>query len=74
MKKVLMTTIQKPFGIENELVLAERYHVQVTAAQEFFSLRSVYRGWGLEFIPRNLKTPTVKRFLKIGCFMKIWTF
>ena len=58
MKKVLLTTVQKPFGIENEHVMAELFHAQVTKAQGIFSLRSVYRGWGLEFIARNLKTPT----------------
>ncbi len=58
MKKVLLTTVQKPFGIENEHVMAELFHAQVTKVQDIFSLRSVYRGWGLEFIARNLKTPT----------------
>jgi radical SAM superfamily enzyme YgiQ (UPF0313 family) len=58
MKKVLLTTVQKPFGVENEHVLAELFHAQVTKAQGIFSFRSVYSGWGLEFIANNLKSPT----------------
>ena len=58
MKKVLLTTIQKPFGVENEHVLAELFHAQVTRSQGIFSFRSVYSGWGLEFIANNLKSPT----------------
>jgi radical SAM superfamily enzyme YgiQ (UPF0313 family) len=58
MKKVLLTTVQKPFGVENEHVLAELFHAQVTRAQGIFSFRSVYSGWGLEFIANNLKSPT----------------
>lgn len=58
MKKVLLTTVQKPFGIENEHVLAELFHGQVTRSQGIFSFRSVYSGWGLEFIANNLKSPT----------------
>ncbi|RJR39441.1 MAG: hypothetical protein C4576_21745 [Desulfobacteraceae bacterium] len=57
MKKVLLTTVQKPFGIENEHVLAELFHGQVTRSQGIFSFRSVYSGWGLEFIANNLRTP-----------------
>lgn len=58
MKKVLLTTVQKPFGTENEHVMAELFHAQVTKMQGIFSFRSVYSGWGLEFIANNLKTPT----------------
>jgi hypothetical protein len=58
MKKVLLSTVTKPFGLENENVMAELFHAQVTKAQGIFSLRSVYHGWGLEFIANNLRTPT----------------
>ncbi len=58
MKKVLLSTVHKPLGIENENVTAELYHAQVTKAQGIFSLRSVFHGWGLDFMAKNLKTPT----------------
>ena len=58
MKKILLTTVQKPFGIDNERVMPELFQGQVTHAQGIFSLRSVCHGWGLEFIAKNLKSPT----------------
>jgi len=62
MRKVLLTTVHKPMGIENETctenIQAEMYHAQVTLAQGPFSIRSVCTGWGLEFIAANLETPT----------------
>jgi hypothetical protein len=62
MRKVLLTTIQRPLGVENETctpnILAEMYHAQVTLAQGAFSIRSICTGWGLEFIAANLETPT----------------
>ena len=58
MKKVLLSTVQKPFGIENERVMPELFQGQITHAQGVFSFRSVCHGWGLEFIAKNLKTPT----------------
>ena len=58
MKKVLLTTVHKPLGLENENVTAELYHAQVTKAQGIFSLRSIFHGWGLDFMAKNLKTPT----------------
>jgi hypothetical protein len=56
MKKVLFTTVHKPLGIDNENVTAELYHAQVTKAQGIFSLRSIFHGWGLDFMAKNLKT------------------
>lgn len=58
MKKILLSTVYKPFGLENENVMAELFHAQVTKAQGIFSFRSVYRGWGLEFMANNLRAPT----------------
>lgn len=75
MKKVLLTTIHQPLGIESETctenIQAEMYHAQVTLAQGPFSIRSVCTGWGLEFIANNINVPTTvmhypttKRFIK----------
>ncbi len=62
MKTLLLSTIQKPLGIDNELctknIQAEMYHAQVTLAQDVFSLRAHCSGWGLEFIAANLESPT----------------
>jgi len=62
MKRVLLTTVHRPLGIESETcspnVQAEMYHAQVTRAQGIFSIRSVCTGWGLEFIAANLQAPT----------------
>ncbi len=75
MKRVLLTTIHRPLGVENETctknIQAEMYHAQVTLAQGPFSIKSVCTGWGLEFIAANLDAPTtvlhyptVKRFIR----------
>ena len=62
MKKVLLSTIQKPLGVDDETctknIQAEMYHAQVTLAQDVFSLRAYCSGWGLEFIAANLDAPT----------------
>lgn len=62
MKKVLLTTIQQPLGIENatttKSITNEMYNTQVTLAQGVFSLRLYFNGLSLEFIANNLKTPT----------------
>ncbi len=58
MKKILLTTVQKPFGIDNERIMPELFQGQVTHAQGIFSLRSVCHGWSLEFIANNLVSPT----------------
>ncbi len=62
MKTLLLSTIQKPLGVDNEMctknIQAEMYHAQVTLAQDVFSLRAHCSGWGLEFIAVNLKSPT----------------
>jgi radical SAM superfamily enzyme YgiQ (UPF0313 family) len=75
MKKVLLTTIHQPLGVDNETctenIQAEMYHAQVTLAQGPFSIRSVCTGWGLEFIANNISAPTtvmhyptIKKFVK----------
>jgi hypothetical protein len=62
MKRILLTTVHRPLGIESETcspnVQAEMYHAQVTRAQGIFSIRSICTGWGLEFIAANLQAPT----------------
>ena len=62
MKRVLLTTVHRPLGIESETcsphIQAEMYHAQVTRAQGIFSIRSICTGWGLEFIAANLQAPT----------------
>ena len=62
MKRVLLTTIQKPLGVVSETctenIQAEMYHAQVTLAQGLFSIRSVCTGWGLDFIAANIEAPT----------------
>ncbi len=71
MKNVLLTTVQKPFGVENERIMPELFQGQVTHAQGIFSLRSVCHGWGLEFIAKNLKSPTtVLHYPSLKDFMK----
>ncbi|HQT91997.1 MAG TPA: radical SAM protein, partial [Candidatus Kryptobacter bacterium] len=75
MKRVLLTTIHRPLGVENETctknIQAEMYHAQVTLAQGPFSIKSVCTGWGLEFIAANLDAPTtvlhyptIRRFIR----------
>ncbi len=62
MKRILLTTVHRPLGIDNETcgpnVSAEMYHAQVTRAQGIFSIRSVCTGWGVEFIAANIQAPT----------------
>jgi radical SAM superfamily enzyme YgiQ (UPF0313 family) len=61
-KRVLLTTIHQPLGVESETctknIQAEMYHAQVTLSQGPFSIRAVCTGWGLEFIAVNLNVPT----------------
>ena len=75
MNTILLSTIQKPLGVENETctknIQAEMYHAQVTLAQDIFSLRAHCSGWGLEFIAVNLDSPatvlhypTERRFIR----------
>jgi radical SAM superfamily enzyme YgiQ (UPF0313 family) len=62
MKKILLTTVHRPLGVENENctknIQAELYHAQITSKQGPFSIRAICTGWGLEFIAANLQTPT----------------
>ena len=60
-KKILLTTVCRPFGGpgEGDSVGAELFNAQVTRAQGVFSFRQVIRGWGLDYIAENLKTPSV---------------
>ena len=61
MKKVLLTTVCKPFGADTDdctrNVMPELFHAQVTRAQGVFSLRSTYISYGLEYIAQNITTP-----------------
>ena len=62
MKKVLLTTVCGPFGINTddctEHIMPELFHAQVTRSQKIFSIRSTYISYGLEYIAKNIKTPT----------------
>ena len=62
MKKVLLTTVCGPFGVNTddctEHIMPELFHAQVTRSQGIFSLRSTYISYGLEYIAKNIKTPT----------------
>jgi len=62
MVNVLLTSVFKPFGMENDIsskrILPELFESQVTFAQSIFSIRSVYLTWGLDLIAANIKAPT----------------
>lgn len=63
MRKVLLTTVCSPFGQDTDdctrHVMPELFHAQVTRSQGIFSLRSTYVSYGLEYIAKNISTPTV---------------
>src|SRR5512133_1004199 len=63
MRKVLLTTVCSPFGQDTSdctrHVMPELFHAQVTRSQGIFSLRSTYVSYGLEYIAKNISTPTV---------------
>jgi hypothetical protein len=74
-KRVLLTTVHRPLGVESETctsnIQAEMYHAQLTRAQGPFSIRSVCTGWGIEFIAANLDTPvTVMHYPTKRAFLK----
>jgi hypothetical protein len=60
-KRVLLTTVHRPLGVESPVctpnISSEMYHAQVTRAQGIFSIRSTCTGWGLDFIAANLEAP-----------------
>ncbi len=62
MQKVLLTTVCGPFGEDTDdctrHVMPELFHAQVTRAQGIFSIRSTYISYGLEYIAKNITTPT----------------
>ena len=62
MTKVLLTSVFKPFGVNNSLgskrILPELLEGQVTFAQGIFSIRSLHLVWGLDLIASNIKAPT----------------
>jgi radical SAM superfamily enzyme YgiQ (UPF0313 family) len=61
-KKVLLTSVCRPFGTEYgdaDSVGYELLHKQVTRAQGIFSPRAVQVQYSLEYIGANLETPTV---------------
>jgi len=51
-----------PFGINSddctEHIMPELFHAQVTRSQGIFSIRSTYISYGLEYIAKNIKTPS----------------
>ena len=51
-----------PFGVNSddctEHVMPELFHAQVTRSQGIFSIRSTYISYGLEYIAKNIKTPS----------------
>lgn len=63
MQKVLLTTVCGPFGQDTEdctrHIMPELFHAQVTRSQGIFSLRATYISYGLEYIAKNISTPTV---------------
>ena len=61
-KRVLLTSVFKPFATDDEfgsraINPAELYHNQVTRAQGPFSLRMFHRSWGLMFLRENISAP-----------------
>lgn len=75
MKRVLLTTVHRPLGVESETctpnIQAEMYHAQLTRAQGPFSIRSVCTGWGVEFIAANLEAPvTVMHYPTKRAFLR----
>jgi radical SAM superfamily enzyme YgiQ (UPF0313 family) len=51
--------------------MPELFHAQVTRSQGIFSLRSTYISYGLEYIAKNLLTPTVVlQYPSMGQFRK----
>ncbi|MEE8349227.1 MAG: hypothetical protein V3R94_06640 [Acidobacteriota bacterium] len=61
MKKVLLTSVIRPFGGpgEGDSVGAELFHAQVTRAQGIFSLRQVIRCWAIDYLAENIEAPCV---------------
>jgi radical SAM superfamily enzyme YgiQ (UPF0313 family)/anti-anti-sigma regulatory factor len=63
MKKLLLSTVFRPFGIDdqygNSTTLAEFHHTNLTSAQGVFSIRGVNPNLGLHFIAENLEIPVV---------------
>ncbi len=63
MRKILFSTVIRPFGIESDScttqIQPELFHGQVTLAQGIFSIRAVYGGFGLEFIALNIDAHSV---------------
>jgi radical SAM superfamily enzyme YgiQ (UPF0313 family) len=62
MRTVLLTSVFKPFAIDDEFGSravnpAELYHNQVTREQGPFSLRLFHRSWGLMLLQHNVASP-----------------
>lgn len=61
MKRILLTTVCAPFGVNREdcteHIMPELFHAQVTRAQGVFSPRVTYISYGLEYIAENLQAP-----------------
>ncbi|MBF0410506.1 MAG: radical SAM protein [Candidatus Riflebacteria bacterium] len=60
-RKLLLTSVFKPFGVDDEFGkkenVLEPMHNQVTRAQEIFSIRSHNPTFALRLLAENIKTP-----------------
>lgn len=75
MKKILLTTVCGPFGLNTDdctqHVMPELFHAQVTRSQGIFSPRVPYISYGLEYIAENIKTPaTVLQYPTMSQFIR----
>ncbi len=61
--KLLLTSVFKPFGVDDEYGrkenIMELYHNQVTREQGIFSMRYNHRSFGLYLIAENIECPAV---------------
>ena len=62
MTKVLLTSVFKPFGIDDMYSrkgsIVEIFHNQLTVHQGIFSIRGYYNSYGINVIGANIDTPT----------------
>ena len=75
MKKLLLTSVFAPYGVDNKYGvkenLMELFHNQVTKEQGIFSYRFNHNSQGLHFLASNIDMPTtVLDFPSLGHFKK----
>ena len=75
MKKLLLTSVFGPYGIDDEYGvkenLMELFHNQVTKEQGIFSYRFNHNSQGLHFLANNIDIPTtVLDFPSLARFKK----